>query len=140
MSEQPTTTISILPETVSSRIAAGEVVERPAAVVKELIDNSLDAMSTMITVEVEEGGRGLIRVTDNGVGMTHENARMACQRFATSKLRSEQDLLNIQTLGFRGEALPSIASISRFFSSHHAPWGFGWNRDLFRRWRLLVVL
>ena len=114
MSEPPPTTISILPEAVSSRIAAGEVVERPAAVVKELIDNSLDAMSTMITVEVEEGGRGLIRVTDDGVGMTPDNAQMACQRFATSKLRSEHDLLNIRTLGFRGEALPSIASISRF--------------------------
>jgi len=113
MSEQPTTTIKILPEALSTRIAAGEVVERPAAVVKELIDNSLDALSRMITVEVEEGGRGLIRVTDDGEGMTRENAQLACQRFATSKLRSEQDLLNIRTLGFRGEALPSIASISR---------------------------
>jgi DNA mismatch repair protein MutL len=114
MSEQPSTTIKILPESLSTRIAAGEVVERPAAVVKELIDNSLDAMSQMITVEVEEGGRGLIRVTDDGEGMTRENAQLACHRFATSKLRSEQDLHNIRTLGFRGEALPSIASISRF--------------------------
>ena len=114
MSEQPHNTIQILPEALSSRIAAGEVVERPAAVVKELIDNSLDALSRLITVEVEEGGRGLIRVTDDGEGMTRENAQMACLRFATSKLRSEQDLLNIRTLGFRGEALPSIASVSKF--------------------------
>ena len=106
--------ICILPETVSSRIAAGEVVERPAAAVKELIDNSLDAASTMITIEVEEGGRRLIRVTDNGEGMTRHDAQLACQRFATSKLQSEHDLQSITTLGFRGEALPSIASISRF--------------------------
>jgi DNA mismatch repair protein MutL len=114
MSEQPSTTIKILPEALSTRIAAGEVVERPAAVVKELIDNGLDAMSKMITVEVEEGGRRLIRVTDDGEGMTRENAQLACHRFATSKLRSETDLHNIRTLGFRGEALPSIASISKF--------------------------
>ena len=114
MNEDLTRKISILPETVSSRIAAGEVVERPAAVVKELLDNSLDAGSTMITIEVEEGGRRLIRVTDNGEGMTRSDAQLACQRFATSKLRSEHDLLNIMTLGFRGEALPSIASISHF--------------------------
>ena len=114
MNEDHIRKISILPETVSSRIAAGEVVERPAAVVKELLDNSLDAGSTMVTIEVEEGGRRLIRVTDNGEGMTRSNAQLACQRFATSKLRSEHDLLNIMTLGFRGEALPSIASISQF--------------------------
>ena len=114
MNEEHYRKISILPEAVSSRIAAGEVVERPAAVVKELLDNSLDAGSTLITVEVEEGGRRLIRVTDNGEGMTRSNAQLACQRFATSKLRSEHDLLNIMTLGFRGEALPSIASISHF--------------------------
>ena len=106
--------IRILPETVSSRIAAGEVVERPAAVVKELIDNSLDAGSSTITITVEEGGRRLIRVVDNGAGMNHEDAQLACQRFATSKLRSESDLTKIQTLGFRGEALPSIASVSKF--------------------------
>lgn len=114
MSNQSSTIIKILPESLSTRIAAGEVVERPAAVVKELIDNSLDAAAQMITVEIEEGGRGLIRVTDDGEGMTPENAQVACHRFATSKLQSEQDLHNIRTLGFRGEALPSIASISRF--------------------------
>ena len=114
MSEEDTRKISILPETVSSRIAAGEVVERPAAVVKELLDNSLDAGSKQVTVEVGEGGSRLIRVTDDGEGMTRSDAQLACQRFATSKLRSEHDLLNIMTLGFRGEALPSIASISKF--------------------------
>lgn len=113
MNQRSTTSIDILPEAVSSRIAAGEVVERPGAAVKELLDNSLDAISTMITVEVEEGGRRLIRVTDNGEGMSRNDAQLACQRFATSKLRSEHDLLNVRTLGFRGEALPSIASISK---------------------------
>ncbi|WP_447969584.1 DNA mismatch repair endonuclease MutL [Nitrospira sp. M1] len=106
--------IQILPETVSSQIAAGEIVERPSAVVKELVDNSLDAGSSMITIAIEQGGRQLIRVTDNGTGMNARDAQLACHRFATSKLRNESDLLNIQTLGFRGEALPSIASVSRF--------------------------
>lgn len=106
--------IQVLPEDVSCRIAAGEVVERPASIVKELLDNSLDAGSTLITVEVEEGGRRLIRVIDNGEGMSRPDARLSCQRFATSKLRHEDDLHRLQTLGFRGEALPSIVSISRF--------------------------
>ncbi|MGB0911593.1 MAG: DNA mismatch repair endonuclease MutL [Nitrospirales bacterium] len=102
-----------MPETVSSRIAAGEVVERPAAVIKELVDNSIDAKSTMIAITVEEGGRRLLQVTDNGEGMSPEDAQLACQRFATSKLRSESDLQQIQSFGFRGEALPSIASVSK---------------------------
>jgi len=106
--------IQVLPEDVSCRIAAGEVVERPASVVKELIDNSLDAASSLITIEVEEGGRRLIRVTDNGTGMNRDDAQLAYQRFATSKLQTEQDLFSLSTLGFRGEALPSIASVSRF--------------------------
>ena len=106
--------IQVLPEAVSSRIAAGEVIERPSAVVKELIDNSLDAGSTSLTITIKEGGRRLIRVTDDGSGMHPDDARLACQRFATSKLRDESDLQNIQTLGFRGEALPSIASVSKF--------------------------
>src|SRR5439155_781476 len=96
-----------------SRIAAGEVVERPAAVVKELIDNSLDAGSTRITIEVTDGGRRMIKVTDDGEGMGQADALLAFQRHATSKLRSEEDLLGIRTLGFRGEALPSIASVSK---------------------------
>jgi DNA mismatch repair protein MutL len=105
--------IRVLPGEVISRIAAGEVVERPAAVVKELIDNSLDAGSTRITVEVEDGGRRLIRVSDDGEGMTPADAPLAFQRHATSKLRSEHDLTTLRTLGFRGEALPCIASVSK---------------------------
>ena len=105
--------IRVLLGEVISRIAAGEVVERPAAVVKELIDNSLDAGSTRVTVDVMDGGRKLIRVSDDGEGMTPADAPLAFQRHATSKLRSEHDLSTIQTLGFRGEALPCIASVSK---------------------------
>ncbi len=113
MSPLVTGKIHVLPDEVSCRIAAGEVVERPASVVKELIDNSLDAGASLITVEIEEGGRRLIRVTDDGIGMNPDNAQLACQRFATSKLQAEDDLFSLSTLGFRGEALPSIASVSR---------------------------
>ncbi len=105
--------IRVLPAEVVSRIAAGEVVERPAAVVRELIDNSLDAGSTRVTIDVMDGGRRSIRVTDDGEGMTAADAPLAFQRHATSKLRSEHDLGTIRTLGFRGEALPCIASVSK---------------------------
>ncbi len=108
-----TSKIRILSEAVVSRIAAGEIVERPAAVVKELIDNSLDAGSRLVVVEVVEGGRRLIRVTDDGEGMSRADAQLAFQRHATSKLRSERDLGSITSLGFRGEALPSIAAVSK---------------------------
>jgi DNA mismatch repair protein MutL len=106
--------IRILPEVVSNKIAAGEVVERPASVVKELIENALDADSTKIVIEVERGGRRLIRVSDNGGGMGRDDALLALERYATSKIASDTDLFSIRSLGFRGEALPSIAAVSRF--------------------------
>ena len=106
--------IRILPEIISNKIAAGEVVERPASVVKELVENALDAGSDRILVEVEKGGRSLIRVSDNGSGMSRDDALLSLERYATSKIFSDQDLFSIRTLGFRGEALPSIASVSKF--------------------------
>jgi DNA mismatch repair protein MutL len=105
--------IHILSDQVANQIAAGEVVERPASVVKELLENSLDAGATRIRIEIEAGGRKLIRIVDNGHGMGRDDALLAFERHATSKLRSSDDLLSIATLGFRGEALPSIASVAR---------------------------
>jgi len=105
--------IRILPEAVANKIAAGEVVERPASVVKELLENAIDAGAKTIRVEVEVGGKRMIRVIDDGHGMTHDDALLAFERHATSKLRSADDLLSIATLGFRGEALPTIAAVSR---------------------------
>ncbi len=105
--------IEILPKSVSQCIAAGEVVERPASVVKELMENAIDARSSEITVELEAGGLRLIRVMDNGEGMDREDVPLALQRYATSKVRKAEDLYAIHTLGFRGEALPSIAQVSK---------------------------
>lgn len=105
--------IHVLSEAVANRIAAGEVVERPASVVKELLENALDAGSTRIKIQVEAGGKKVIQIADNGCGMLRDDALLAFERHATSKIRNAEDLLSVSTLGFRGEALPSIASVSR---------------------------
>ena len=104
--------IHILSEDVSNKIAAGEVIERPVSVVKELVENSIDAGATLITVSIENGGKELIQVSDNGSGMSADDALLAFERHSTSKIKTVDDITHIETLGFRGEALPSIASVS----------------------------
>ncbi|MEN8211302.1 MAG: DNA mismatch repair endonuclease MutL, partial [Thermodesulfobacteriota bacterium] len=108
------TTVKILPEILSNQIAAGEVVQRPSSVVKELVENSIDAGSKSITIEILKGGKSLIRVSDDGCGLARDDALLSIERYATSKIFKKEDLFSISTMGFRGEALPSIASISKF--------------------------
>src|SRR5436190_13637521 len=106
--------IRLLPETVASQVAAGEVIERPASIVKELVENSIDAGAHKIDIFIRRGGISFIRVIDDGSGMDRDDALLSLERHATSKIRATADLEAIGTLGFRGEALPSIASVSRF--------------------------
>jgi len=113
--------IRILSEKVASQIAAGEVVERPASVVRELMDNSIDAGATRILIKIENGGRSLIRVADNGAGMDRDDLLLCAERHATSKINELSDLFSVRTLGFRGEAVPSIAAISRMVITSRTP-------------------
>ena len=114
-------TIRLLPELVANKIAAGEVVERPSSVVKELVENALDAHATRITISIRHGGKSFIKVVDNGHGMDREDAELCFERHATSKIKDSEDIFSIQSLGFRGEALPSIASVSRLVLQTKTP-------------------
>src|SRR5690606_7578235 len=104
--------IQLLPDSVANQIAAGEVVQRPASAVKELLENSIDSGATEITLNIKDAGKTLIQVIDNGSGMSITDARLCFERHATSKLKKAEDLFNLHTMGFRGEAMPSMAAIS----------------------------
>src|SRR5918911_4678982 len=117
--------IAVLPRAVADQIAAGEVVERPASVVKELLENALDAGAASVDIVVEDGGRRRIRVSDDGSGMDRADARLALERHATSKIRAPEDLVGVSSFGFRGEALPSICSVSDFVLETAAQDGAG---------------
>ena len=131
--------VRILPDILTNKIAAGEVVERPVSVVKELVENALDAGATRIVAEIERGGRDLIRISDNGSGMSRDNALLAIERYATSKIFTDEDLFFIKTFGFRGEALPSMAAVSRFTLTTREPAGHEGTRIRIHGGRMIDV-
>ncbi len=131
--------VRILPDILTNKIAAGEVVERPVSVVKELVENALDAGATRIVAEIERGGRDLIRISDNGSGMSRDNALLAIERYATSKIFTDEDLFAIRTFGFRGEALPSMAAVSKFTLTTREPSGHAGTRIRIHGGRMIDV-